>query len=297
MRELDVPARAIVPIPSIEKPDPDLFEREYARRSVPVIIKGVASEWPACGQWPMERLVSECGRNLVNITRYVDNSSKGSQFVRMRVGEFVKSLTEPPRENGDVLAWNGEFVSQTLPQLARELRLPYLVRPNRSHTVAFMAGPRQWPYRHVSNQFHYHPGLHAFAAQIQGRKLFRLYSPAETRCLYPVPWWRAVPSRSTIEIHRDDFTRFPRLGHAVCQEAWLETGDLLFIPSGWWHLVANESFAIVITTFYPAPFLQWRLASIPGIGTCIDRLRRRKLWKMRKAPGHLGLITSAAPAP
>src|SRR5881394_155634 len=104
MRELDVPARAIDTVPSIEKPEPDLFEREYARRSVPVVIKGVASEWPACGRWPMERLVSECGRNLVNVTRYVANSSKGSQFVGMRVGEFARSLTEPPGDNGDVLA-------------------------------------------------------------------------------------------------------------------------------------------------------------------------------------------------
>jgi hypothetical protein len=30
MRELDVPARAIDTIPSIERPEPDLFERQYA---------------------------------------------------------------------------------------------------------------------------------------------------------------------------------------------------------------------------------------------------------------------------
>lgn len=292
MKSFDIPARAILPVPRIYRPDPDVFEKEYAARSLPVIIQGVASEWPACGRWTPERIIRECGRHEVKITRYEGNSKNTPTPVQMPVGEFVEAVSQR-KPGSEVLAWNGELVADSLPELAAELRLPYLVRTKSSDTVAFIAGPREWPYRHVCNQFHYHPGLHAFAAQVQGRKIFRLYGPAETRALYPPSWWARIPFRSHIEIHRDDLSSYPLLPQAVCYEAILEPGEMLFIPAAWWHLVGNEEFAVLITTFYPAPVAHWQIPQTPGIATLFDRVRRPKVWLDRSKPGHRGLGAGA----
>jgi hypothetical protein len=292
MQPLDIPAREILPVPRIRRPEQEEFEHEYARRSRPVVIERGASDWPAIGNWPAERLVRECGNRLPLVTRYVGNSTAAARQFRMRVSDYIP-LVCGSRPEATELGWAGEPVGYSLPELAAELRLPYLVRSPRSETASFVAGPRPWPYRHVSNQFHFHPGLHAFAAQVQGRKLFRLYHPRETRHLGARKPWHPMPSRGAFEIHRYDAERHASLSNAVCHEVLLEMGDLLFIPAAWWHLVWNEEFAIVATTFYPAPMTQWRLATTPGVATLFDRVRRWKLWMSRRAPGHRGLVPAS----
>lgn len=291
MKSMDIAARGILPIPRVYRPDPDVFEKEYAARGLPVVIQGVADQWPACNAWPAERIIQECGGHDVKITRYEGNSKNGARSVQMRVGEFVDAVSQR-KPGSEVLAWNGELVADSLPEMAAELELPYLVRTKSSDTVAFIAGPREWPYRHVCNQFHYHPGLHAFAAQVQGRKLFRLYGPAESAALYPPHAWEKIPFRSAIEVHQQDLSAFPRLTNAICYETVLETGEMLFIPAAWWHLVGNEDFAVLITTFYPAPISHWAFPHIPGFATLIDRMRRPKIWRDRFKPGHRGLGAS-----
>jgi lysine-specific demethylase 8 len=288
VRGFDIPARAVLPIAKIDPPDADTFERRYARQSLPVVIRGAANHWPACGAWSPERLVSLCGDNLVLVTRYEGGSARDVSQVRMTVKAFIEAVCR--REAGsEHLAWNGEDATTTLPQVVGELRLPDLVRTECSQTAIFMAGPRTWPYRSASNQFHYHPGVHAFATQIVGRKLFRLYGPRETRHLRPPRFWTAKPSRSTIEVHRADPAALAALRRARCFETVLEQGDALFIPASWWHLVGNEEFAILATTFYPAPVTQWRLGTVPGLATVIDRIRRRAVWRYYRKAGHIGL--------
>jgi hypothetical protein len=293
MKSLDIPARAILPIPRVFRPESDAFDQEYAARGLPVVVQGVVDQWPAWNAWPAERINAVSGERSVKITQYEGNSKNHTRAVQMRVRDFIESVIER-RPGSDILAWNGELVADTLPELAAEIRLPYLVRTRSSDTVAFVAGPREWPYRHVCNQFHYHPGLHAFAAQVQGRKLFRLYGPAESAALYPPRAWEKIPFRSAIEVHQQDLSRFPRLADAVCYETILEPGEMLFIPAGWWHLVANEEFAVLVTTFYPAPMVHWAFPHIPGFATLIDRIRRPRVWIDRLKPGHRGLASLAA---
>lgn len=291
MRGFDIPARAVLPVARIEPPHAEDFQRHYARKSLPVVIRGAASHWPACGSWSPERLVSLCGDNTAMITHYGGGSMNAVSQVSMSVKDFIEAVCRGDA-GSDHLAWNGEDATSTLPQVAEELQLPDLVPTNSSQTVIFMAGPRKWPYRSVSNQFHYHPGVHAFATQLTGRKLFRLYAPRETRHLRPPKFWSSAPSRSTIEIHRADSAALAALRRANCYETFLDPGDALFIPASWWHLVGNEEFAVLATTFYPAPFTQWRLSTIPGIATVVDRFRRRAVWRWRREAGHRGLQRS-----
>lgn len=133
-------------------------------------------------------------------------------------------------------------------------------------------------------------------AQIQGRKLFRLYDPRETARIGARKPWMPLPSRGNVEMHKYDPVLHPRLAAASCYEVLLQPGDLLFIPAAWWHLVFNEEFAILATTFYPAPVRQWRLMTQPGIATVFDRLRRRELWRGRQKRGHFGLGAGAVPS-
>lgn len=288
MLSLDLPSRSILPVPRIERPSINAFERDFASKSRPVVIRGIVNGWPAYRAWTAERFLAPSGEREATVVRYVDGD-EGTP-VRMKVRDYVAAVHSA---EGVGLGWGGEPLNLSIPELAAELRLPYLVLSSRSETVAFISGPRPAPYRHASNQFHYHPGLHAFAAQLQGRKLFRLYDPTQTRYLYARNPWQSMPTRGGIPIHRYDPATYPLFAKAACHETILEPGDLLFIPAAWWHLVANEEFAVLATTFYPAPLRQWRLFTTPGLGTVIDRLRRWKLWRSRRRYGHQGLVNAS----
>ncbi|TNE66605.1 MAG: cupin-like domain-containing protein [Alphaproteobacteria bacterium] len=74
-----------------------------------------------------------------------------------------------------------------------------------------------------------------------GRRRFTLFPPEQLANLYvgPLDMTPAGQAVSVVDLHEPDFERFPKfrvaLSHA--QQAELEPGDALFIPSMWWHHV------------------------------------------------------------
>ena len=80
---------------------------------------------------------------------------------------------------------------------------------------------------------------HAFICQLYGRKAVVAFPPDQTRYLYPK---LDTPNQSQIPVGQDfDPDDFPKLREATGASATLGPGDMLFIPSGWWHAVENTS--------------------------------------------------------
>jgi hypothetical protein len=84
-------------------------------------------------------------------------------------------------------------------------------------------------------------GLHSdlansFLAQVHGRKRVRLYSPAQENNVYALDAFNTFrPCR--VDAATPDLARFPRFAAARGVDAVLESGDLLVIPTGWFHCV------------------------------------------------------------
>ena len=74
---------------------------------------------------------------------------------------------------------------------------------------------------------------HTFSNQIYGKKEFILFSPTQTPFLYPRKNFPNVSRISNIE--RTDDPAFPLFSKANPNKCFLEPGDTLFIPCGWWH--------------------------------------------------------------
>jgi Cupin-like domain len=104
--------------------------------------------------------------------------------------------------------------------------------------------------------------------QLRGTKRVSLFPPQATPGLYPFETFGGglAPWISKVYIDRPDFSAFPLLADALCQrvDINLVEGEILFIPSGWWHEVTalSEDYVCSANRFWKVRPL-FRLVSAP----------------------------------
>ena len=80
-------------------------------------------------------------------------------------------------------------------------------------------------------------GTHAWLAQIFGRKECALFSPDDTPYVYD----------GAVDPFAPDFEKYSLFGRSTMWHGSLEPGQVLLIPSGWWHHVVTVSNSITIS--------------------------------------------------
>ena len=92
--------------------------------------------------------------------------------------------------------------------------------------------------------------------QLHGTKRTILFPPAQSKNLYPFPLRRKgiAPWVSQVYIDRPDFDRFPRLREALEHkvDVTIDAGEVLFIPTNWWHEVSSvpEAYICSLNRFW-----------------------------------------------
>lgn len=81
----------------------------------------------------------------------------------------------------------------------------------------------------------HHDPFHNLLVQVVGYKLIRLYSPACTAGLYPLPG--RMYNNSSVDIMNPDISKHPLFHNMPYSETVLGPGDTLFIPRWTWHFV------------------------------------------------------------
>jgi len=87
---------------------------------------------------------------------------------------------------------------------------------------------------HVQNS-----NSHIWYGQIQGRRAFILFSPAETCNLYPDICETEAGSEqrrqcSPVDVFHPNDKHYPKFKHCKAQAVILEPGEILVVPQGWW---------------------------------------------------------------
>eukprot|EP00762_Andalucia_godoyi_P006820 ANDGO_00958.mRNA.1 JmjC domain-containing protein D len=86
---------------------------------------------------------------------------------------------------------------------------------------------------------------HAWSAQIYGSKRFIFWAPSDTAFLYPGYGNKPLLS-SILDPDNVDLMKFPLFAKATRIECVLQPGEVLFIPSGWWHTARMDQLCVTL---------------------------------------------------
>lgn len=225
------------------------FAREYLSPGKPVILTDALTRWKAMSTWTLESLAARFPDRRVPF-KYGD--------LTLTLGEFIPQvLASTPEKPAPYLT--NLPIAEHLPELLSEISpLPEIFFPNWAERTflhprirrdmrrgsmleLYIGGPGgNFPILHWDGM-----STHAFLMQIAGIKQYWVWPPSDSEYLYPVD----APNMSPIrDIEHPDLDRYPLFARARATTFTLHPGELLFVPSRWWHTARILSPSITVST-------------------------------------------------
>ena len=231
-------------IPRIAPPSTAAFESDFVRASRPVILHGAITDWPAMTKWSLEFFTQEFGDREVPVIREKDGSHydarSGLHYERIRFGDYCDLIGEgKPRD-----LYITVRVHEVFPELFADIRQPaYTAAARWARSRFWLGGPgAKGPlHRDLPENLY---------AQISGRKRFLLLGRRLTRMVHRHSFHSGVPNYSPVDAEDPDLSRFPRFRGAPLLYADLEPGDMLYIPSMWWHQARSLTTSIAVNLWW-----------------------------------------------
>jgi hypothetical protein len=238
------------------------FMDSYANRDRPVIIRGGAAGWKSHGVWTPQWFAETIGdlKVPVAVGPRLDLSWK-----HMTLADYIDHTM-----HGDTHAYLRQFpIFKHHPELMGYLQRPIYCHPRR-HVDAFIwIGSNTVQPLHQDHRLRI-DGISNILTQIYGTKRVILASDTQTPYLYRRSWAKTDKHFSEVDVAAPDVERFPLFRHAQLWEGTIHAGDMVFIPSRYWHYL-NSHGASISVSFW------WR----PGV---VMDLAARAVALMTKAP-------------
>ncbi|MFP6560932.1 cupin-like domain-containing protein [Paraburkholderia sp. B3] len=213
--------------------------REWPQRIVASILAGLPLRVRAALDWPEVNWTLAQWRERDGAVVLRDDPRTGrAQTLR----DFMTALGETGAATSVEATYTGG--SPTPRAWDARFRVPRL--------PATLFGPAQlWFGQHGEDTLvtHLHCDLeNSFLAQVHGGKRVRLFAPHEEHNVYALDAFNTYrPCR--VDAGAPDLSRFPRFAKARFVEVVIEPGDLLVIPTGWFHCVWAKGATLSISRF------------------------------------------------
>lgn len=228
------------------------FFNEYALKNRPVVIADAMEGWPALEKWT-PRFFAE---------NFSDKQVKLRDGSELPMREFIdRVLASSPRNPAPY--WTNAPMREHFPALLSDINadLPYFklnwalrhylhkgLKANfeRGSQIEIYIGGNggAFPVLHWDGL-----GSHAFLMQIYGKKRYYAWPPEDSACMYAK---EDSPNISPIrDVENPDLGQYPLFAKARLTTFLLEPGELLFVPSRWWHTakMLSPSITLSINTF------------------------------------------------
>lgn len=237
------------PVERVSELSRERFRTDFLFQSRPVVVTGGVRDWPAMQRWTVEWLKERLAGHRVEIASAasgVFSYDLEAPRAKYQVMEFSKAASLVAEGKQDVQYYIMQIsIEDWLPELSEDLQSLPVLSGEAAAPHFWLGGAGLLTPLHWDN-------LHNFFAQVSGRKRFTLFPPGEFDKLYPYPAAALFSHMSHAD--PEDLDRWPQVRDAERLDCVLEAGDLLFLPSFWWHQVRSLELSISVN-FWWAPFL------------------------------------------
>jgi [protein]-arginine 3-hydroxylase / protease len=285
--------KSVQPVERVRNLSPRDFNLRFAAAHRPVLIEGVASQWPACQRWSLPDFRERLGDHRVPVEVWEgEDTAPGLYLERVRqeemtIRDYVDRCTAGGPSKRYYLAQYPIF--DKLPALRGEVPsleewfdfpafYPAALRRLLTATPLLWMGPGGT----VSN-LHFDVYQNLFV-QICGRKRFTLVSPEQsTRLGYPEPSFGLLANFSPLDLERPDPRTLALSREVDALDCEVGPGEVLFIPLGWWHHVRSLE-ASISMNFWWWPVLRTLVYSRRHIAVSLRTVISRKLRGLPLSP-------------
>lgn len=210
------------------------FVNEYLRPQKPVVFTDITKDWPAMHKWTLDFFKSQYGDLTVPV--FSSNYSKpGPGYMSSdREMKFRDFLAETEKGHTDLRLFLFD-IFKSAPELRGDFQFPTVMR-------GFL---KRFPFMFFGGEgsevtMHYDIDCaNVFLTQFVGHKRVILFPPEESAKIYHHPF----TVKSLIAPERPDYEKFPALQNVQGYETILSHGEMIFMPTRYWHYMHYLDFS------------------------------------------------------
>jgi hypothetical protein len=252
---------AVAEVAAEEVAGADAFRERIVARCVPVVMRGLASDWP------VTRAASASPRDAAEYLARFDSGRTAEAFVgepaiggRYTYGNgptgfnFARETMTLTAALARITA-AGDGRTLYVGSLPADAHLPGFAEDNSAPWLPPTVRPRIW-IGHASTVACHHDNSDNLACVVAGRRRFTLFPPDAIGDLYVGPIDHTMAGQPiALAVGADDDALYPRFAAARgrASVAELAPGDAIYVPKLWWHQVeAIERFNILVNAWWDA---------------------------------------------
>ena len=235
------------------------FHERFERQLKPCLVVGAMDDWPAKGNWGFAALRAEFGERPLKCGEDDDGYS-----VKLKLKHFLRYQCDPSgarKDDSPLYVFDSAFDNNPVTaKLLEDYKIPAIFSED---LFGLVGEKRRPPYRwwlvgpeRSGTTVHIDPlGTSAWNALARGRKLWVLFPPHLSKKL--------LKGKEFIAKGRDDepidwfADILPRMLRHYGDELQSEMsvvvqvpGEIIYVPSGWWHAVLNLDDTVAVTQNY-----------------------------------------------
>ena len=218
-------------IDTVETITPEDFKNKYYNAGRPLIIKGLAKEWPAYNKWNWDYFIDIVGDKEVGVYNNIKSDSYtpiNTADAYMKFGDYLRKVKAGPLDLR-IFLFN---IFQHAPEIVKDFSWPDELMTGfvKKYPMLFVGGEGSVTHMHFDIDM-----SHILHTQFAGKKRVLLFPHEEQHKLYRKPWEVLSMANYAGYSESFDYENFPAVKKAKGYEVILEPGDTLFMPAGFWH--------------------------------------------------------------
>ena len=218
---------------------PEMFQKEYIDKGLPVVLEGKAAKWACVQNWSLDYFKERYGEEEI---LYVNHDSLGEEYEKMSLAEILDGIREDKSKY-----FRFYPLLQRHPEHLKDFDYEWLLKFRHrwnwnENFQVFIGGEGS------ETQLHNASSCNLFT-QVYGEKKWVLYPPYYTMVLDPDPShnvYRVTSARqgTLFKPFEPKYDEHPLFRYIDGVKVHLKPGDVLYNPPFWWHAVQNVTDSI-----------------------------------------------------